>query len=179
MRKIPHPINVKSKPSKEEFSRMKRSPIYLILDNIRSLYNVGAMFRTADACLVEKIYLCGITGTPPRKEIDKTALSTVEFVPWEYREDVVELCKELKEQGTQLVALEQCYESVDYRKTDYSFPLALIVGHEIEGVNDQALKLCDMAISLPMLGMANSLNVATACGISLYFLSDKYACRGK
>ena len=170
MRKIPHPVNVKSKASPEEFAEKERNEIYLVLDNIRSLYNVGSMFRTADSCLLKKIYLCGITGTPPRKEIDKTALSTVKFVPWEYKKDITEVLQDLKKEGVQIVAVEQCYESVDYREAEYSFPVALVLGHEIEGVSEEALKYCDMAISIPMLGMANSLNVANSAAIALHNL---------
>jgi len=170
MRKIPHPLNVKNKPTPAEFAKLERSPIYLVLDNIRSSHNVGAMFRTADSVLIKKIYLCGITGTPPRPEIDKTALSTVQFVPWEYSRSTAEVLKKLKSEGVQIVALEQCHESVDYREADYHFPVALVLGHEIDGVSEEALALCDLAISLPMLGMANSLNVATACGIALHNL---------
>lgn len=170
MRKIPHPLNVKTKLTPAEFAKLERSPIYLVLDNIRSLHNVGAMFRTADSVLVKKIYLCGITGAPPRPEIDKTALSTVQFVPWEYVRSTTEVLYKLKNEGVQIVALEQCHESVDYREANYKFPVALVVGHEIDGVSEEALSLCDLAISLPMLGMANSLNVATACGIALHNL---------
>ncbi|MDD4351505.1 MAG: RNA methyltransferase [Candidatus Gracilibacteria bacterium] len=174
MRKIPHPVNVKSKASPAEFAKQERKPIYLVLDNIRSIYNVGSMFRTADSCLVKKIYLCGITGAPPRKEIDKTALATVNFVSWEYRKDVSEVLQELRKEGVQIIALEQCYESVDYREAAYSFPVALVLGHEVEGVSDEALKLCDMAISIPMLGMANSLNVANSAAIALHNLLSNF-----
>jgi len=166
--KVPHPENVKSKPTSEEYSQLPKIPIIGILDNIRSLHNVGAMFRTSDAARIEKLFLCGYTGQPPRQQISKTALRTVEFVNWEHRENVVDLIKELKATGTTIYALEQCYQSKIYTEVKYKFPLAIIVGHEIEGVKDEVLELVDEAIHIPMLGMANSLNVATAYGVVLY-----------
>ncbi|MEI8060871.1 MAG: RNA methyltransferase [Candidatus Berkelbacteria bacterium] len=147
-----------------------RNQVYLILDNIRSMYNVGAIFRTADAALVEKLYLCGITATPPRKEIEKTALKTVDFVPWEKRDNTIELIKELKKQGIQVIALEQTNDSINYKNFDFQKPVAIIVGHEVDGVSDDLLQLCDGIVDIPMYGIANSLNVSTAAGIILYHL---------
>lgn len=147
-----------------------RSGVYLFLDNIRSMYNVGAIFRTADATRVEKIFLCGITATPPRKEIEKTALKTIDFVPWEYAANAVDIIKELKNQEIQIVALEQTDQSVNYKEFNYKKPLAIVIGHEVDGVQQEVLDLCDGAIEIPMLGIANSLNVATATGIVLYNL---------
>jgi len=145
-----------------------RSGVYLILDNIRSMYNVGAIFRTADAARVEKIYLCGITATPPRKEIEKTALKTIEYVPWEYATDTRLKIKDLKKQGIQIIALEQTNKSINYKEFSYQKPCAIVIGHEVDGVSDDVLALCDAAIEIPMLGISNSLNVATATGVILY-----------
>jgi len=148
----------------------ERNPVFLILDNIRSMYNVGAIFRTADAARVKKIFLCGITATPVRKEIGKTALKTVDFVPWEHRENAKDLILELNKKGVQTVALEQTTESKNYKNFEFQKPLAIIVGHEVEGVSDDLLDICDVSIEIPMYGIANSLNVATAVGIILFHL---------
>jgi len=147
-----------------------RNQVFLILDNIRSMYNVGAIFRTADAARVKKIYLCGITATPPRKEIEKTALKTVDYVPWEKRDDTTELIKDLKKRGVQIIALEQTDDSINYKNFDFHKPVAIIVGHEVDGISNELLRLCDTTIEIPMHGIANSLNVATATGIILYHL---------
>lgn len=156
---------------KGDIAKLKSKPrpeVYLILDNIRSMYNVGAIFRTADAAGVKKLYLCGITATPPRKEIEKTALKTVDFVPWEYFETAVEIIKKLKVQNVKIVALEQTDQSQNYHTFSYNKPIAIIIGHETEGISQKALDLCDASIEIPMNGISNSLNVATAAGIVLF-----------
>lgn len=158
---------------KGDLSKLRSAPrneVYLILDNIRSMYNVGAIFRTADAARIKRLYLCGITATPPRKEIEKTALKTIDYVPWEYCEDATKITKELKNLGIQIVALEQTDESINYRQFDYKKPVAIIIGNEIDGIDQEILNLCDAAVEIPMLGIANSLNVATAAGIILFEL---------
>ena len=159
--------------AKKDLKQIKegpRNPVFLILDNIRSMYNVGAIFRTADAAKVEKIFLCGITATPPRKEIEKTALKTIEYVPWEYREDSKKLVLELKDRGVQVVALEQTNTSANYKEFDFQKPFAIILGHEVDGVSNDLLNLCDAVVEIPMHGIANSLNVSTACGIILFHI---------
>lgn len=165
---------LKSKKQPEEIRKMSRLPIYIIVDNIRSLFNVGSIFRTSDGVMAEKIYLCGMTGIPPRREIEKTSLGASEVVPWEYREKAVDVVKELKEKGVEIVALELTDPGHHYAETDFSFPLALVIGHEIDGVTDDVMKYVDKAISIPMLGRANSLNVATAFGIAVYQMMYKY-----
>lgn len=147
-----------------------RNEIYLILDNIRSMYNVGAIFRTADAAKIKKLYLCGITATPPRAEIEKTALKTIEYVPWEHVSNLKLKIKNLKKRGIQIVALEQTDQSINYRKFKYKKPVAIIVGNEVTGIDNDVLKLCNAAVEIPMHGIANSLNVTTAVGIILYHL---------
>jgi tRNA G18 (ribose-2'-O)-methylase SpoU len=134
------------------------------------MYNVGAIFRTADAARVKKIFLCGITATPPRKEIEKTALKTIDSVPWEYAENVREVIKILKSANVQIIALEQTDQSIDYKSYKFKKPIAVIIGHETLGVDDKVLEMCDSAIEIPMHGVANSLNVATATGIILYHI---------
>lgn len=162
------------KPSIKEIRLRKRTPAYLMLNNIRSLYNVGAMFRLADAALVSKVFLTGITGKPPHKEIDKTALGATDVVPWEYHKDAVKLIRELKAQGIIILALEITRNAVTYYKVKYSFPVCLIVGNEVNGIPQEILNLCDAVIDIPMLGRASSLNVATACGIALFEIIRQY-----
>lgn len=152
----------------EELKNKPRNEVYLILDNIRSMYNVGAIFRTCDAARTKKLYLCGITACPPRKEIEKTALKTIDHVPWEYYEHAKDLVFKLKEKNVSIVALEQTNKSIDYHTFSYKKPLAIIAGNEITGVDNEILNLCDATIQIPMLGISNSLNVATACGIVLF-----------
>ena len=162
-----------SKPSIEETQKKERSNFYLLLDNIRSLYNVGAIFRTSDAVLVKKVFLTGITGSPPRKEITKTALGAEELVPWEYHEEAVEVIKKLKADGVKIVAVELAHEAKHYLEADYDFPVCFVLGHEVEGISDEVMELVDLSIYLPMLGRANSLNVATCYGIIVYDALNK------
>jgi tRNA G18 (ribose-2'-O)-methylase SpoU len=146
-----------------------RHPVTLMLDNIRSMWNVGAMFRTADAAGIEKIILTGYTAAPPRKEIDKTALGAQETVRWEYCESALEAIATLKARGVKICALEIAEPSRPYtamRKTD--FPLCLIVGNEVDGIGDELLRECDEVIEIPQYGAKHSLNVAVAAGVSLF-----------
>lgn len=174
IQKYSHEEIQQSKPSVEEVLKKPRTPLFVVLDNIRSIYNVGAIFRTSDAILVEKIYLCGITGHPPRKDIDKVALGAVETVPWEYLPSVKETLLKLKENGVKICALELTKQSVHYREAQYPFPVALVLGNEVEGLSEEAMELVDMAVDIPMLGRANSLNVATAYGIVGYEILEQY-----
>ncbi|MDZ7343997.1 MAG: RNA methyltransferase [candidate division KSB1 bacterium] len=144
-----------------------------VLDNLRSLHNVGAIFRTADGAGIGKLYLCGMTGTPPRTEIRKAALGAEEQVPWEYFKETIEALDTLKSQGYFLVALENIAGSVDYRRAAYRFPLALVVGHEYYGIAPEVLSRCEAVISLPMRGKKNSLNVAVAFGIAAYEIASR------
>jgi len=170
---------VAQKLPEQEFKKIKRNPIVFVLKNIRSLQNVGLFFRLADALLVEKIYLTGYTGYPPiendprdirvlthaEKEINKTAIKLVPFVPWEKHDSGVELLATLKTSGYQLVAVEQADQSLDYRKANYKKPITLVFGHERTGVEEDLLEICDFTIHIPMLGMGNSHNVATSATI--------------
>ncbi|MFC1616344.1 RNA methyltransferase [Patescibacteria group bacterium] len=168
MKKLTHEEILEIKPSIKEVRGKKRNPIFVVLDNVRSLFNVGAIFRTSDAVLIEKIYLCGITGYPPRNEISKTALGAEELVPWEYKEDSIEVIKELKKKGVKIVAVELAEGAKLYTEFDYDFPICLVFGHEVEGVSEELMEFVDEAIYLPMFGRANSLNVATCYGIIVY-----------
>lgn len=174
MRKLSYEEILEAKPSVEEVKAKKRNPIYVVLDNVRSLYNVGAILRTADAVLVEKVFMCGITGHPPRKEISKTALGAEELVPWEYRDDAEEVLEEMKENGVQVVAVELAEGAKLYTDFEYEKPVCLVFGHEVEGVSDELMELVDEAVYLPMLGRANSLNVATCFGVMVYEVMRKW-----
>lgn len=158
----------------EEVKELERKPIVLVVDDVRSLFNIGSFFRTADAFLLEKICLCGISGRPPQKEIEKTALGTVESVPWEYFEKIGSCLDSLKKEGYQIVALEQTDSSVDYRKAKYEYPVALVVGNEIDGVGEVGLGKADIAVEIEMGGRASSLNVANAFAIVIAEIANKY-----
>lgn len=149
---------------------MSVNPFYLILPDIRSCHNVGAMFRTADACGVSKIFLVGYTPVPPRKEIDKVALGAEQWVLWEHRVHLVPLLRRFKKQGVTLIALEKTAASTDIASVSYTHPLALIVGNEVDGVPARALALCDAVVHIPMYGRKESLNVSIAAGIAMYQL---------
>lgn len=144
-----------------------------VLDNIRSLHNVGAIFRTADAAGVDKLYLCGMSGTPPRPEIRKAALGAEEVVAWEYCKHTREVLLQLKSVGYFLLALESTPTSIDYRRAEYRFPLALVVGHEFTGITPEILALCDATMALPMRGVKVSLNVAVAFGVAAYEIAHR------
>lgn len=146
--------------------------VYLIVDRIRSLYNVGSLFRTADAFAVKKIFLCGYTGIPPRKEISKVALGAEKIVPWEKRGQTWKLVEELKEQGIHTVALEQTKNAATIKKWKPKFPIAVVVGNEVGGVTRGVLERVDKVIEIPMLGAKESLNVSVAAGVVLYHLRN-------
>lgn len=145
-------------------------PFCAVLNNIRSLYNVGSIFRTADGAGLEKLWLCGITGVPPKPMIKKTALGAEEEVDWEYREDALLLVRELKQKGYQIVLLEQITQSISYEELESKPPVCLVLGNEISGVSDELLKLCDQAVEIEMMGIKNSLNVSVAFGVLAYHI---------
>jgi tRNA G18 (ribose-2'-O)-methylase SpoU len=154
--------------SLDEIKFVKRTPIFALADNIRSLHNVGALFRTADGINLEKLFLCGITATPPRIEIRKTSLGAERAVPWQYEKNALETIAHLKTMGVQIVALEHTDQSIDYRIADYQFPCCLLIGNEYEGLQAPLVEQADMAIDIPMMGIKQSLNVSVAFGIALY-----------
>lgn len=149
-------------------------PVSILLENVRSLYNVGAFFRTADAVACEKLYLCGITGRPPKSGISKTALGAEESVPWEHHADAARLIQHLHENGHQIAAVETTIHAVDLFDWKPDFPVCILFGHEVDGLPKTLLDLCDTYVRIPMLGRKHSLNVATAGGIVLYELLRKY-----
>lgn len=145
-----------------------KKEFYVVLDNVRSLENVGSIFRTADALGVTKIFLCGITATPPNDKIAKTALGAEKNIPFEHHKQTWRLIEKLKQQGVKIVALEQDKKSILYTKFKPKFPLALVIGHEVRGVSKKNLELADTIIHLPMHGAKESLNVSVAFGIAGY-----------
>lgn len=161
--------------SKEEFAAAEKTPIIIILDDIRSLHNIGSVFRTCDAFLIEKIYLCGITAVPPNKEIHKTALGATETVAWEYAKDVLEVIEKLKAEKVKIYSIEQVENSImlnDFLpETDKKY--ALIFGNEVKGVQQEAINLSDGVIEIPQLGSKHSLNISVSAGIVIWDLFQK------
>jgi len=165
MRKLTHTEIVERQLSKATQSRL---PLCVVVNDIRSLHNVGSIFRTCDGAGVEKLWLCGITGYPPQSEISKTALGAEERVAWEYQKDIVSVIKKLKQQHYQIVLLEQTEDSVMYERFQPQAPTCLVIGNEIGGISDELLPLADAAVEIEMQGIKNSLNVAVAFGIVVY-----------
>jgi len=179
IKKLTYQEITSQRPTLDVLKNRDRFPVAVVLENIRSLYNVGAMFRTSDGAGIEKLYICGYTARPPRKEIDKTALGSTESVPWEWRQSSLEVIRELREKGYQIVALEHTDRSVPHDGADYRYPLCLVMGNEVEGVSQEAVELCDMAIEIPMHGVKQSLNVAVAYGVAVYGIIGAYLKRSK
>jgi tRNA G18 (ribose-2'-O)-methylase SpoU len=149
-------------------------PVSVLLDNVRSLYNVGSFFRTADAAAVEKLYLCGITGRPPKKALTKTALGAEETVAWEHGWDAVAMLEGLRARGVEMAAIETSVHAVDLFDWMPRFPVCVVFGHEVDGIRPEVSALCDTHVRIPMLGRKHSLNVATAGGVVIYELLRKY-----
>ncbi len=184
MKKLTHDEISEKRYTLDNLHKTKRLPVYVVLNSIRSNYNVGSIFRTSDGAMVEKLYLCGYTPHPPkqeagtentpktgRKEILKTALGSTESVSWEYIKDAAAVIKSLKEKGVTICALELTTKSRPYYEiTKDDLPLCLIVGNEITGVAQELIDLCDFSIEIPQYGIKQSLNVAVAYGISIFEL---------
>jgi len=174
MQKLTHAQIVDRQVSRSQGPRI---PLVVVLDNIRSLHNVGAIFRTADGAGVEKIWLCGITGYPPQGDIAKTALGAEQSVVWEHAKDILEVVRQYKARGYQIVLLEQIDTSISYDAFIPDKPVCLVVGNEVDGIMDELAELADVAIEIPMAGIKNSLNVAVAFGVVAFYLSRVF-CRG-
>jgi 23S rRNA (guanosine2251-2'-O)-methyltransferase len=182
---------VARKPDAETFARLPRAPISVVLEDVRSLANVGLIFRICDALRVERLYLCGITGRPadsehderPRhvqeraeREIAKTAVMAIPFVPWVYQPSALQVVSQLRQKRYQIVAVEQAHQSTLYTSPGiYRPPVCLIFGHERAGVTPSALDAADVCVELPVYGMANSLNVAMACALVGYEIVRQHA----
>ncbi|TDP58151.1 RNA methyltransferase [Flavobacterium dankookense] len=158
-----------------DFKEAKKTPIVIILDDIRSLHNIGSVFRTSDAFLIEKIYLCGITAIPPNKEIHKTALGATETVMWEYQENVLAVIEKLKNEMIAVYAIEQVENATFLQnfKVEKEKKYALVFGNEVYGVNQKAIELCDGTIEIPQLGTKHSLNISVSAGIVVWDLFQK------
>lgn len=171
MKKLTHDEISESRSSLEKIDEVKKVPVYVVLNSIRSNYNVGSIFRTSDGAMIEKLYLCGYTPHPPKKEIVKTALGATESVKWEYVKDPKEVILKLKNEGVKICALELTDKSFPYYKlTNESFPLCVVIGNEISGVSQDLLDLCDYSIEIPQFGIKQSLNVAVAYGVVVFEL---------
>jgi tRNA G18 (ribose-2'-O)-methylase SpoU len=159
----------------DDFKLAQKTPLILILDDVRSLHNIGSVFRTSDAFLIEKIYLCGITAVPPNKEIHKTALGATETVAWEYVKDVASVIEKLKAEQTSVFAIEQVEKAVllnDF-EVDKNTKYALVFGNEVYGVSQKAIEICDGTIEIPQLGTKHSLNISVSAGIVVWDLFQK------
>lgn len=160
----------------EAFKQSEKTPLILVLDDIRSLHNIGSVFRTADAFLIEKIYLCGITATPPNKEIHKTALGATETVAWEHQENVLEVIEKLKAEDIITLAIEQVESAVFLQnfEVEKGKKYALVFGNEVYGVSQEAVALCDGCIEIPQLGTKHSLNISVSAGIVVWDLFKQF-----
>jgi len=160
----------------EEFKSSHKTPLIIILDNIRSLNNIGSVFRTADAFLIQKIYLCGITATPPHKDIQKTALGATDTVSWEYQKDTIALITSLKSQGIKILSIEQAEnaEMLDQftPETDQSY--ALVFGNEVKGVQQEVVSASDTVLEIPQFGTKHSLNISVSAGVVIWDLFCKF-----
>lgn len=159
----------------EAAKSIKKNPITIILDNVLDTYNVGSIFRLADAVAAEKVILCGQTLTPPNSRIKKASINTTGWVEWEHKESVIASVQELKEMGTCIIAVEQDPRSKPFYKVEYQFPLAIVVGNETTGVSPEVLDAADLIVELPMWGVNKSLNVMVSCGIILYEIMKQSA----
>lgn len=169
MKKLSHSEISENRATLEKIDKIKKLPVSVVLNSIRSSYNVGSIFRTSDGVMIEKLYLCGYTPFPPKKEVLKTSLGSEQSVSWEYVEDPITIVKELKSKGYTICALEQTSNNISYseiNKTD--LPLCLLVGNEISGVNQELIDLSDISIEIPQFGIKQSLNVAVAYGITIF-----------
>ena len=152
----------------EEFARLPRRPVHIVLDNLRSAFNVGSIFRLADAARAAEVITCGYTAHPPHHKLEQTSLGTTESVPWRRFDDTASAIADLRSKGVHIVAVETTSNAVPFHRFPYDFPLALVFGNEALGVSEAALRICDSVVEIPVFGYKNSMNVATAVGIVLY-----------
>jgi len=158
----------------EEFKKSRKTPITIVLDNIRSSLNVGSVFRTSDAFLIEKIILCGITPTPPNKDIRKSALGSTNSVDWDYENNTIDAVLKLKKNNYQIIGVEQVKESTMLNNFNISKnPIAIIFGNEVDGVNNDVINLCNEIIEIPQFGTKHSLNISVSSGIVIWELWNK------
>lgn len=158
----------KSNPTVKELSEIKRNPIYLILDNVIDTYNIGSLFRLTDAIGAEKLYICGNSEYPPSSRIHKAAVGTEAWVPWEKIDSTINIVKDLKEKGVQVIAVEQAKNSFSYKNLKPNFPVAIVVGNETTGISKEVLTESDIIVELPMMGINNSFNVWGSAAVIAY-----------
>jgi 23S rRNA (guanosine2251-2'-O)-methyltransferase len=173
MRKLP--VAELERLTPEEYRLAGKRSVIVVLDNVRSLNNVGSVFRTSDAFMIEAVYLCGITGTPPHREINKTALGATESVPWIYFKETTTAVNHLRQEGYAIVAVEQAEGSVKLAsfKPTPDVKYAVILGHEIDGVSQEVIDMCDICVEIPQFGTKHSLNIAVTAGIVLWEFAGK------
>ena len=172
MRKLTHPEIASRRSQLNSIQPDQRLPVTVIVDNVRSLYNVGSIFRTSDGVLLQKLILTGFTPRPPRKEIEKTALGATQSVPWEYLKEPREALRRLKHTGFKACCLELTDSTIPYYDVNPAdFPLCLVVGNEITGVSKDVIAECDVALEIPQWGVKQSLNVAVAYGVAIFELN--------
>ncbi len=180
MRKLTHDEISLNRATLNKIHLVKKLPVYVVLHNIRSSYNVGSIFRTSDAAMIEELYLCGYTPHPPKKEILKTALGATESVKWEYVKDAKEVLKKFQENKIKVVALELTDSSIPYYDLDSNiFPICLVIGNEISGISQELLDLCDYSIEIPQFGIKQSLNVSVAYGVAICRLRELFDKKSK
>jgi tRNA G18 (ribose-2'-O)-methylase SpoU len=173
IRKLSHEEIAHQRISIEQSKEAERIPVTVLVDNVRSLYNVGSIFRTSDAIMIRNLILTGFTPHPPRREISKTALGATETVPWEYQKNGSDAVMHVKDAGIKVFALEITSSSKPYYSIEKSdFPLCIVIGNELTGISKEILQLCDGAIDIPMFGYKHSLNVAVAYGIAVFELGN-------
>ncbi len=174
LRKLTFDEIFSQRPNLAQLKTMARMPIYALVENIRSMHNVGSLFRSSDGVRLEKLFLSGYTARPPRKEIDKTALGATDSVPWVFSKDPLPVIEELKGRKVQIVVVEHTSASIPYSEAEYHFPVCLVMGNEVDGVSQEVIRQADMAVDIPMLGLKQSLNVSVAYGIVLYHILSRF-----
>ena len=157
-----------SEPSEQDIGKISRNPIYLVLDNVLDTYNIGSLFRLADAIAAEKVFICGISEYPPNSRIHKAAVGTESWTAWEKRDSALEVVKELKVKGVKIISVEQNENSISYKDLVSPFPCAVVIGHETDGVSKEVLAESDIVVELPMWGINKSLNVWGTAAVTCY-----------
>ena len=158
----------------DEFKKKNKNEIIVVLDNVRSAYNVGSIFRTSDAFIIKKIFLCGITSTPPSNEIRKSALGSTKSVDWEYFKETEKAIKTLKKEGYYIVGVEQVKNATLLQNFNYEKPIAIIFGHEVHGIDQKIINMCDEVIEIPQFGTKHSLNISVSAGLVIWTLFKKF-----
>jgi tRNA G18 (ribose-2'-O)-methylase SpoU len=177
MRKLTYQEIFARRPTLAQLADLPRNPMYCLLENVRSLYNVGSVFRTSDAVMLKKLYLTGYTGSPPRREIEKTALGATDTVEWIYVKNPRQIITELKKDKIAIIALEHTSSSKIYYDFKFNFPFCLLLGNEVDGLSEELIATADAAIEIPMYGLKQSLNVSVAYGIVMYYALEQYSKR--